>query len=124
MNGSVTPKVSSLSWSEGSGPLAMSSSRWFCQKQSASATPKTASETIRRARSSSRCSTRVRRSSCLTALRRAIGGSLLGALLGDYLALDGLGRLGVGLGLRWLQLAELPVVVVVVAAHGTLEFTD
>src|SRR6266550_69000 len=123
MNGSVTPKVSRRSWLLGNGPLAMSSSMWFCQKQRASATPKTASETIRRARSSSRCSTRVRRSSCLTPFRRAIEGPL-SALLGDYLALDGLHRFSVSLGLRLLQLAQLSVVIVVVAAHRALELTN
>ncbi len=37
VNGSVTPNVISFSWPVGSGALAISSSRWFCQKQSASA---------------------------------------------------------------------------------------
>ena len=41
VKGSVTPKVISFLWSSGSGPEAISSSRWFCQKQSARATPKT-----------------------------------------------------------------------------------
>ena len=45
MNGSVTPKVISFLWSPGSGPPAISSSRWFCQKQSARATPKTTRQT-------------------------------------------------------------------------------
>ena len=59
VNGSVIPKVISLVWPAGNGPAASSSSRWFCQKQSARATPKTESETTMRARSSSRCSTRL-----------------------------------------------------------------
>ena len=57
--GSVTPRVSSRSWPAGSAALATSSSSWFCQKQSASATPKMAMQTTSRARSSSRCSTRL-----------------------------------------------------------------
>src|SRR6185295_3707299 len=72
VNGSVTPKVSSWSWSDGSGPAASSSSRWFCQKQRASDTPNTAAQTISRLRSSSRCSTRVRRSPLAIARGRLI----------------------------------------------------
>ena len=45
VNGSLIPKVISWLWLDGSGTLASSSSRWFCQKQRASATPKTAIET-------------------------------------------------------------------------------
>ena len=41
MNGSVTPKVIGTR-SPGSGLLAMSSSRWFCQKHSPQATSSTA----------------------------------------------------------------------------------
>jgi hypothetical protein len=49
VNGSVIPKVISLSCAAGSGPPASSRSRWFCQKQSAKATPRTESETTMRA---------------------------------------------------------------------------
>ncbi len=66
------PSVSSLLWAEGSGALASSISRWFCQKQRPRATPKTASETTTRARSSSRCSTRLTSSSYAIAFTRRI----------------------------------------------------
>ena len=52
-NGSVTPKVSGSSF-PGSGRLRMSRMRWFCQKQSPSATPKARSEMTILERSSSR----------------------------------------------------------------------
>src|SRR3954454_3944842 len=90
MNGSVTPKVIGVR-SPGSGALAISSSLLFCQKQSAKATPKAEIETTIRERSSSRCSTRVSRSSKEAGRSRAIS---LGLVLGDDLALDHLGRLG------------------------------
>ena len=62
-NGSVGEKVIGWSRSAGSGQLAMSSISASCQKQSANATAKATIETISRERSSSRCSTRVSRSS-------------------------------------------------------------
>src|SRR6476660_6319483 len=100
MNGSVGLKVVGVKL-PGRGPFAMSSSRWFCQKQRANATPKTARETMILVRSSSRCSTRVSRSSWETALMRAIGAPPSGALVGDYLALDRLDRLNrIGLRVR------------------------
>src|SRR5215208_3402717 len=74
MNGSATPNVIGLiEWpwrSLGSGLFAISSSRWFCQKQSPHATTSTTAETMMRLRSSSKCSTSVICSSNCAALKR------------------------------------------------------
>src|SRR6266550_2003117 len=110
MNGSVTPNVMG-STPDGSGLLAMSRSRWFCQKHSPQATTSTATETMILVRSSSRCSTSVSRSSCFAALSRATG---LAAILGYDLALNRLGGLVRALDLGRLRLF---VVVVVVLAR-------
>src|SRR5581483_1817832 len=110
MNGSVTPKVIGFSPC-GSGRLAMSSSRWFCQKQSPQATTSTAALTTIRVRSSSRCSTSVMRSSNLAALRRA---TALRAMLAYDLALNRLrGRLA-----RVRDLGPLRLVVVLAGDRG------
>ena len=69
VNGSATPKVIGVR-SPGSGSLAMSSSRLFCQKQIAAKTPNTTSVVMIRVRSSSRCSTSVSRSSKSTGFTR------------------------------------------------------
>ena len=45
----------------------------------------------------------------------------LASLLGDYLALDGLDRLGLGLGLRLLQLAQLLVLLVLLVCSPLTE---
>jgi hypothetical protein len=71
VKGSATPKVIGVR-SPGRGEFAMSSSRLFCQKQSAKATANEAIEMIIRVRSSSRCSTSVSRSSKSTGRSRAI----------------------------------------------------
>ena len=115
VKGSVTPKVSSCSWSDGSGPEAISSSRWFCQKQSARATPKTARQTISRLRSSSRCSTRV--SSILVGNRPDSAGhrARLRTFVGDRLAARAASSL-----LR----RSFVVVVIVVAADRAAELAD
>ena len=76
--GSVTLKVSG-SLSPGSGPLAICSSRLFCQKQSAIDAARTTAEKMIRERSSSRCSTSVIRSSKLADFSRATAGSSSGA---------------------------------------------
>src|ERR671916_1648574 len=91
----------------------MSSMSASCQKQSAKATPKATSEMMIRVRSSSRCSTSVRRSSNLTARARAKG---LRLVLGDYLALD---LVGVG---RVLDL-RLAILVAAFARDRVLELT-
>src|SRR3954471_8568799 len=74
MNGSATPNVIGFrGWplmSAGSGLLAISSSRWLCQKHSPQATTSTAAEMMIRLRSSSRCSTSVICSSNCAALIR------------------------------------------------------
>src|SRR5919198_6627838 len=94
----------------GSGPLTTSSSRWFCQKQRPTATASTARQTMIRVRSSSRCSTRVRRSSNRAVRRRATG--YLRAVLGDYFALNRLAGL-----LAWpLAAFDLRLLVLVVIA--------
>src|SRR3954470_17274782 len=101
MNGSVTPSVIGFA-PPGSGWLAMWISRWFCQKQSPHATTSTATETMIRLRSSSRCSTSVICWSNLAARKR--GTAILGTVLGYDLALDRLGGLLRALdlgGLRW-----------------------
>src|SRR5918998_3252450 len=89
----------------------MSSISASCQKQSAKAAPNATSEMMIRVRSSSRCSTSVRRSSKLTARARA---KELSLVLGDYLALDLVG-LGRALDLR------LAVLLVVLARDRVLE---
>ena len=61
-NGSVGDSVIGTVPS-GSGQFAMSSISVSCQKQSANATPNAIRETMSRDRNSSRCSTRVKRSS-------------------------------------------------------------
>src|SRR3954463_11990860 len=113
VNGSATPSVIGA-LSPGSGALAISSSRLFCQKQTAKATPKTENETTIRVRSSPRCSTRVSRSSKPTPRNRAID---LGLVLGDDLALDHLGRLGRAFSSSWN-------LVLVVHGEGSLELAD
>ena len=75
------PEGDRLAVPSGSGSLAISSSRWFCQKQSPHATTSTAAETMMRLRSSSRCSTSVSWSSKLAALSRATGSAQLGGRL-------------------------------------------
>ena len=64
-NGSVGLKVIGLGAFAGSGSFAMSSSISSCQKQNAIAITRTTPEKMIRLRSSSRCSTSVRRSSNL-----------------------------------------------------------
>src|SRR5262245_48508900 len=98
----------------GSGPLTISSSRWFCQKQRATATPSTLRQTMMRVRSSSRCSTRVRRSSNCAVRRRA---TALGAVVGYDFALDGLAVLGTAFDLGLLG-------VVILARDRRAELTD
>src|SRR3954449_7654982 len=75
MNGSATPNVIGLiGWplrALGSGLFAISSSRWFCQKQSPHATTSTTAEMMMRLRSSSKCSTSVICSSNCAGLNRA-----------------------------------------------------
>src|SRR3954451_17090563 len=89
----------------GSGPLSASSSRWFCQKHSETATPRTTIETMIRVRSSSRCSTSESPSSYLGARKRAI--ALRGAVSDDLAvhALRGTVRRRSELGLGLLVLA-------------------
>src|SRR3954466_12814241 len=111
VNGSATANVIGVV-SPGSGALATSSSVLFCQKQSAAATAKAESETTIRVRSSSRCSTRVSRSSKLTGRGRAIDSGLG---LGDDRGLDELGRLG--RACSWNG-------VLVVRGEGSLELAD
>src|SRR5258707_1685200 len=123
VKGSVTPKVSSCLWLPGSGPEAISSSRWFCQKQRASATPKAAAQTMSRLRSSSRCSTRLRRSSWETGpMRRDIPDRPpSGSLIGDRLLRRGsLARAGLRPGRRRGPL----VLIVVLAADRAAELAD
>ena len=93
VNGSATPKVIG-SLPSGRGALAICSSALFCQKQTASAMPKKIRQMMIRLRSSSRCSTSVRRSSKSTGLIRATTSPVpgrSGLVVGDDLALDGLG---------------------------------
>ena len=71
VNGSATPKVIGVRL-PGSGALAMSSRRLFCQKQRPKATENATTEMTMRVRSSSRCSTSVSRSSKSTGRSRAI----------------------------------------------------
>src|SRR4051812_40222368 len=130
MNGSVTPRVTGLR--SPSGWLTIFSSQWFCQKQSPSATPNAPSMMMMRVRSSSRCSTRLSRSSWpIGRMRRATEGGAptplggvggLGGAGGRRLLVrrgrDGRGRRDGG-GLLGVPLLEL--LVVVVAGHGVLE---
>src|SRR5687768_13330416 len=128
VNASAGPSVISppTRTSSGTGSLAMSSRASFCQKQNDIATTSTAMQMMIRVRSSSRCSTSVRRSSWPTALTRAMErGSA--SLLGDYLALEGVVRSGVRPLARALELADLLVIVVVVlavAADRAAELAD
>src|SRR3954449_68503 len=71
VNASATPKV--IGCLPCSGLFNQCRSWLFCQKQSASATPKATSETTIRVRSSSRCSTTVSRSSWVTGFSFAMG---------------------------------------------------
>src|SRR5690349_21632492 len=91
VKGSVTPKVISRSWPEGSGPFASWSSRSLCQKQRAKATPRAASETTIRSRSSPRWPTRSTLSSWAIGFRRRIS-----AGSGVRVRGLGLGRLDLG----------------------------
>src|SRR3954447_14282447 len=95
VNASATPKV--IGSLPCSGLFSQCRSWWFCQKQSASATPNAASETTMRVRSSSRCSTTVRRSSWLTGFSFAMGACVSFELLS--------------------------FLVLVLAGHGVLELT-
>src|SRR6266511_708795 len=125
MKGSVTPKVMGTR-SPGSGALAISSSSEFCQKHSPAASASTATETMIRVRSSSRCSTSVRCSSNRAVLRRAMAAyppTRLRSALGYDLALDGLFGLGLG-GFLELRRLRRDVVFVLLAAHRRLELAD
>src|SRR5438270_374620 len=106
----------------------MRSSRWFCQKQRPSATPNAASERMMRVRSSSRCSTRLSRSSC------PIGRMRLGTTRGVRKPLAGVSRVcgsprtlvvrGGGRDLRGglgPRLLELGLVVLVLPGDRVLE---
>src|SRR5882757_6407368 len=119
VNGSVTPKVISFSCPLGKGLWAISSSSWFCQKQSARATAKTTRQTTRRWRSSSRCSTRLSWSSWETARTRRGIPPASAVFVVDHLGLGRLDRDGGRLlldrsGGRLRRADRLHVVVIVV----------
>ena len=109
MNGSATPNVIG-SRPPGSGPLAMSSSSLFCQKHSASATPKITSEMMILVRSSSRWSTSETSSSWETglALTFATATSLL--LVVTTSASTGCGRAAAASFLASLSSSSSPVI--------------
>src|SRR4051812_18766495 len=133
MNGSVTPRVTG--WRLPSGSLTIFRSSWFCQKQRPRATTNAPAAMMSRVRSSSRCSTRLRRSSCpigriffATAtgrpapLRRGVGSSR--RLSPRLFVGGGRGRHGGRRDRRRLRgprLLELLVVVVALAGDGVLE---
>src|SRR5689334_18324015 len=120
----------------GSGSLTMSSSRWFCQKHSENAITNANAVTISRDRSSSRCSTTLRRSSwviglmrgtargCYVRSRLGVGGLRLARGAGGLRLLVGRRRRDVLGGRRLDDLALVFVIVVVPAGDGVLELAQ
>src|SRR3954452_3406663 len=105
VNGSATPNVIGALSPE-SGALAISSSRLFCQKQTAKAIAKAEIETTIRVRSSPRCSTRVSRSSKATRRKRAIDSALSSVTTSPSTTSGGLVELSASAGISSLSSME------------------